>query len=1370
MAANKGYVDTGLSSKQATLVSGTNIKTINNQSLLGNGNITISSGGTATDVQVNGSSIVSNNVADLATEGTYNATTNKLATMADVPTVPTNVSSFTNDAGYLTSYTETDPVFAASAAHGITSSDITSWNGKIDKNVNDLTNYYTKTEVDGKVSSVYKYKGSVSTYSNLPSTGLTTGDVYNVESDGQNYAWTGSAWDALGGTVDLSGYQTKIDSTHKLSSDLVDDTNKTNKFVTSSEKSTWNAKYDKPSGGIPSTDLSSAVQTSLGKADTALQSETYTGTITSVKMNGSTIATSGEADLGTVITDISGKQDKIDSSHKLSADLISDGTTNKTVTATEKSTWSGKQDALVSGTSIKTINSTSLLGSGDITVSTFSGSYNDLTDKPTIPDELADLSDDSTHRLVTDTDISAWNGKSDFSGSYTDLTDKPSIPSATSDLTNDSGFISSESDPTFTASAAYGISSSDVSNWDGKQDALVSGTNIKTINNESLLGSGNITISSGTTTDVQVNGTSITSNGVANLVTETAYDSSTNKLATVSDILSSNDVVAYKGKIKANGSVYGTQLIFPTEHSSSGEISQRWSSICKSRSTGTSKTATTTPLMTNTIAYYSGTNTITSGNAIPEDKVFLSGPVDIRYCFNVSSLTAGKPVYLKLSAYDSSSSLKVLYSSQWWTQDFPTSKDNYYYMYLGDMVDATTMMLFPEHPIYVYNNGMKQWNFLDVYVDNKSTFSNGCYHIPSASTSAYGVTKLSTSTSSTETNLAATPSAVKAAYDLANGKQAQLVSGTNIKTINNQSILGSGNIQIESEKLPDKIVQDVKVNGNSITSYTMSAKQVNEQQEGSFDISNSTFVIDTTGHTSAELTTGIVDGESNLFAFAQLDYTDPSNPTLEYMYGNSILSGDMVNAYVAQIQASVLLPSGSSFTDTIASDHYYYLIIKIDSTYTNFTMYILEDLTALTNYGNFTFENNCVFFEDVTYGTPNTAIWDSLKLTGLSQGTGEASLSFKTINNQSILGTGNISISGGGGGGGQPDLVAIDGLTFNLWDLDTGMYILMPDGASTTTMSYYSDGVGTVDTLVLPENATITAEKYSGSTESEGVTLSADVITFIIHAYSTGIFTGNQIDSTFSSQGQSISFQSGSIADITSAGGIEVNTFEDLPSNVPEYTKAYVKNATLYDTTTIADLEYDISAITDLSPKSTLDFSGLSSSDYFTITLKDYLDQDFGIGLLPSGGEFILMMGNSVGMTTGYDYVPPIYIYATGTNQMLPGVPEGWCMYVNGSNVFVPIDFNDIPLVPIHLMTSDSYSGDPTLADDFFIDAKKHWAGEYRYIGGEWVYQGTVVTPYFDSNVANVPNSRLIEYLCKISKDSMQQINQILLQLAGGGQ
>ena len=57
--------------------------------------------------------------------------------------------------------------------------------------------------------------------------------------------------------------------------------------------------YSKPSGGIPKTDLESAVQTSLGKADTALQSydEQYKGTITEVKANGTSVATSGVANI-----------------------------------------------------------------------------------------------------------------------------------------------------------------------------------------------------------------------------------------------------------------------------------------------------------------------------------------------------------------------------------------------------------------------------------------------------------------------------------------------------------------------------------------------------------------------------------------------------------------------------------------------------------------------------------------------------------------------------------------------------------------------------------------------------------------------------------------------------------------------------------------------------------------------------------------------------------------------------------------------------------------------------------------------------------------------------------------------------------------
>ena len=68
--------------------------------------------------------------------------------------------------------------------------------------------YQTATDVDNKiataVSSAYKYKGSVATVNDLPSTGQTVGDVYDVQSNGMNYAWNGTSWDSLGQVIDTS--------------------------------------------------------------------------------------------------------------------------------------------------------------------------------------------------------------------------------------------------------------------------------------------------------------------------------------------------------------------------------------------------------------------------------------------------------------------------------------------------------------------------------------------------------------------------------------------------------------------------------------------------------------------------------------------------------------------------------------------------------------------------------------------------------------------------------------------------------------------------------------------------------------------------------------------------------------------------------------------------------------------------------------------------------------------------------------------------------------------------------------------------------------------------------------------------------------
>lgn len=95
--------------------------------------------------------------------GTAQTITNK---EVDI-TVPTVVSDLTNDAGYQTA------------------SDVS-------------------TAISTAVASVYKYKGSVITLDDLPSSDNTTGDVYDVQSNGMNYAWNGTTWDALGQYVDTS--------------------------------------------------------------------------------------------------------------------------------------------------------------------------------------------------------------------------------------------------------------------------------------------------------------------------------------------------------------------------------------------------------------------------------------------------------------------------------------------------------------------------------------------------------------------------------------------------------------------------------------------------------------------------------------------------------------------------------------------------------------------------------------------------------------------------------------------------------------------------------------------------------------------------------------------------------------------------------------------------------------------------------------------------------------------------------------------------------------------------------------------------------------------------------------------------------------
>ena len=67
-----------------------------------------------------------------------------------------------------------------------------------------------------------------------------------------------------------------------------------------------------------------------------------------------------------------------------------------------------------------------------------------LPNTTSIPSNLSDLSQNANYRTVTDTEKATWNAKSTFSGSYNDLTNKPTIPAA---VTVDSALSSSSTNP-----------------------------------------------------------------------------------------------------------------------------------------------------------------------------------------------------------------------------------------------------------------------------------------------------------------------------------------------------------------------------------------------------------------------------------------------------------------------------------------------------------------------------------------------------------------------------------------------------------------------------------------------------------------------------------------------------------------------------------------------------------------------------------------------------------------------------------------------------------------------------------------------------------------------------------------------------------
>jgi hypothetical protein len=192
-----------------------------------------------------------------------------------------------------------EPIYFLGHAKATYMSDGTTVEDAINRSGVDLSDYVTKEELNSKQDTIT--------------------DLETIRQGAEKGAT------ALQEHQSLEGYTKDIDLANVAKSGSYNDLkNKPTipSAVTESTVSGWGftkniGTYTKPSTGIPKSDLASAVQTSLSKADTALQSytEQYKGTVTGVKVNGTTKNPSnGVVDLGIVITshqDISGKQDKL---------------------------------------------------------------------------------------------------------------------------------------------------------------------------------------------------------------------------------------------------------------------------------------------------------------------------------------------------------------------------------------------------------------------------------------------------------------------------------------------------------------------------------------------------------------------------------------------------------------------------------------------------------------------------------------------------------------------------------------------------------------------------------------------------------------------------------------------------------------------------------------------------------------------------------------------------------------------------------------------------------------------------------------------------------------------------------------------------
>ena len=502
-------------------------------------------GGTATDVQINGTSITSSNVANIITNSAYNSSSNKIATMSDLPTVNnatltiqkngTTVKTFTANASTgvtanITVPTKTsDLTNDSSFITGITSSDVTTALGYTPYNSTNPNGYQANVIETIKVNNVAQTITSKTVNITVPSA-VTESTV-----SGWGFTKNVGTVTSVNNVSPVNGNVSLTIPTVNNATLTIQKNGTTVKTFTANASSDVTANITVPTKTSDLTNDSSFI-TGITSSDvtTALGYTPYS----SANPNGYQANVIETIKVNNVAQTVTSKAVNISVPTKVSQLTNDSGYTSNVGTVTSVNNVS-PVDGNVSLT-IPTVNNATLtIQKNGTTVKTFTANASsNVTANITVPTKTSDLTNDSSFITgITSSDVTTALGYTPYSSANPSgyqanvietikvnnvaqtVTSKAvniTVPSAVTEttvsnwgFTKNTGTVTSvnNTQPDSSGNVTLtGYADTDLNNLSATGEAhfqtpLVSGTNIKTINNNSILGSGNITVTPTVTYD-----------------------------------------------------------------------------------------------------------------------------------------------------------------------------------------------------------------------------------------------------------------------------------------------------------------------------------------------------------------------------------------------------------------------------------------------------------------------------------------------------------------------------------------------------------------------------------------------------------------------------------------------------------------------------------------------------------------------------------------------------------------------------------------------------------------------------------------------------------------------------------------------------